>query len=68
MDISKMGQHMQYVENQGVCLNVEEKIKLGLAIHELMGDLQMKSCYFVGKITGKFNQHGRIYPSVYHFL
>jgi len=39
MDIAKMAQHMQYVENQGVCLNVEEKLKLSLAIHELMGDL-----------------------------
>lgn len=39
MDVTKMASHMQYVENQGVCLNVEEKIKLGLAIQELMGDL-----------------------------
>jgi len=50
----KMAEHMQYVERNGCCLNIEEKIKLGLAISELMSDLGLKKCYFVGKITGMY--------------
>ena len=53
MDVMKMGEHMQYVEKNGCCLNIEEKIKLGLAISELCSDLGLKKCWFVGKITGK---------------
>ena len=54
MDVMKMGEYMQYVERNGCCLNIEEKIKLGLAISELMSDLNLQRCYFVGKVTGRY--------------
>jgi len=43
---------MQYVERNGCCLNIDEKIKLGLALGELMADLSPTEVWFLGKITG----------------
>ena len=50
MDISELDQHMQYVERNGCCLNIEEKIRLGLAFKELKADLGLDKVFFVGKI------------------
>ncbi len=48
-----MSEHMQYVEKNGCCLNIEERIRLSLALGELISDLSPTDVWFVGKITGK---------------
>lgn len=53
MNVLHMQEQMQYVERNGCTLNIEEKIKLGLALAELRTDLNLVTTYFVGKITGK---------------
>lgn len=54
MDSDKMTSEMQYVEKNGCCFNIDEKMRLGLAIKELKNDLSLKKVWLVGKITGKF--------------
>lgn len=53
MDTDKLQSHMQYVERNGVCLNIEEKMRLGIAFQELKNDLGLTTVFFVGKISGK---------------
>lgn len=56
MEVMKMEAEMQYVQKNGCCLNVEENMKLGLAISELIEDLKNPKVYpfFLGKINGKY--------------
>jgi len=56
MEVMKMEAEMQYVQKNGCCLNVEENMKLGLAIAELIEDLKNPKVYpwFLGKINGKY--------------
>jgi len=58
MDIDKLDAQMQYVEKNGVCLNVEEKIRLNLAFKQLKADLGLPKVYFLGKIQGKHGPRG----------
>lgn len=50
---------MQYVQKNGCCLNVEENMKLGLAIAELIEDLKNPKVYpwFLGKINGTIKDY-----------
>lgn len=53
MDSDKVNAEMQYVERNGSCLNVEEKLRLYLAVKELKTDLGLNKALIVGKISGK---------------
>mmetsp|Transcript_29910 Transcript_29910/g.45748 ORF Transcript_29910/g.45748 Transcript_29910/m.45748 type:complete len:88 (+) Transcript_29910:3-266(+) len=57
MDIDKLDSQMQYVERNGCCLNIEEKMKLKLAFRELKHDLSLDKIWFLGKITGIVNDY-----------
>jgi radial spoke head protein 9 len=52
MDSDKMSAHLQYVERNGNTLNIDEKMKLGLAIMELKTDMALEQCWMFAKITG----------------
>ena len=45
---------MQYIERNGCCLNIEEKMRLSLAFQELKSDLNLSTIWFTAKITGKY--------------
>ena len=53
MDCSKLSDQMQYIERNGVCFNIDEKMRLSLAINELKCDLGLKHVALIAKVTGK---------------
>ena len=53
MDTDKLDAQLQFIEKNGVCLNVDEKIRLDVAFRELKSDLHLSKLYFVGKVSGK---------------
>jgi len=52
MNCSKLSDEMQYIERNGVCLNIDEKMRLNLAINELKCDLNLTDCALIAKVTG----------------
>jgi len=56
MDCEKLSNQWQYVERNGCCLNIDEKMRLGLAVKELKHDLGLKKVWLFGKITGKYKR------------
>lgn len=55
MDCSKLSDQMQYIERNGICFNIDEKMRLNLAINELKCDLSLTDCSLIAKVTGKYN-------------
>ena len=53
MEFNDFSNHLQYVERNGVTLNIEEKMNLGMAVHTLKADLHLTKVYMLAKITGK---------------
>jgi hypothetical protein len=53
MNYDNFNSHLQYIERSGNTLNIDEKIRLDLAVKELKLDLGLAHVYIVGKITGK---------------
>ena len=53
MDSKKFSSEFQYIERNGCTFNMEEKMRLGLAIGELRSDLNLSACFIIGKVTGK---------------
>ena len=53
MESGLLDSQMQYIERNGCCLNVEEKLRLALAFQELKTDLNLTQIWFTAKITGK---------------
>jgi hypothetical protein len=53
MNIANMDSTMQYIERNGCCLNIDEKMKLQIAFSELESDLGHDQFAWSGKITGK---------------
>lgn len=56
MDFRNLNNHFQYIESSGNTFNIEEKLKLQLAIKDLINDLNVRNVKVVGKIIGKLNQ------------
>jgi len=54
MDTDLLDSQMQYIERNGCCLNIEEKMRLSLAFQELKSDLNLSTIWFTAKITGKY--------------
>lgn len=53
MNFDKMNSHMQYIERNGNTFNIDEKMRMGLAIKELNTDMGFDKILVFGKITGK---------------
>ena len=53
MQIEALDSRMQYIERNGCCLNIDEKMKLQIAFSELESDLGHDKFAWSGKITGK---------------
>jgi len=53
METKDFSSQFQYIERNGCTFNLEEKMKLGLALGELKADLNLTKCYIMGKVTGK---------------
>ena len=64
MDCSKMGEEWQYIERNGVCFNIDEKMRCNLAIQELKSDLGLEKMYFIAKVSGKLTIKILLIPSV----
>jgi len=43
---------MKYVEANGFCFNIDEKMRYGFALAELMNDLKLSKVWLLGKVTG----------------
>lgn len=43
---------MKYIEANGCCFNIDEKMKFGFALVELANDLKLPKVWLVGKIIG----------------
>lgn len=52
MDCSKLSDEMQYIERNGVCLNIDEKMRFNLAVNELKCDLGIEEVVLIAKVTG----------------
>lgn len=55
MEFRNLNNHLQYIESSGNTFNIEEKLRLQLAIKELINDLNVKNVKVVGKIIGKYS-------------
>lgn len=53
MDFDNFNNHLQYVENNGFTFNMDEKLRLSLAVKELKQDIKVKNVKILGKICGK---------------
>jgi hypothetical protein len=54
MDSDLLDSQMQYIERNGCCLNIDEKMRLTLAFQELKTDLNLSAIWLTAKITGKY--------------
>jgi hypothetical protein len=45
---------MQYIERNGICFNIDEKMRLNLAINELKCDLNAQDVALIAKVSGKY--------------
>ena len=45
--------HLKYLSQNGITLNMEEKLQLDLALQKLDNDLNFEELAFWGKISGK---------------
>ena len=64
---------MKYVEANGCCFNIDEKMKFGFALNELAFDLKLDKVWLVGKVQGKSiididNSHIQLLPSLSKYL
>ena len=54
MNIDALDSRMQYIERNGCCLNIDEKMKLQIAFSELENDIGHNMIAWTGKIAGKY--------------
>ena len=52
MEISKFQLQMKYLAPNGVTLNTEEQMNMGLALYQLQGEMCFEECLFWGKVEG----------------
>jgi len=45
---------MKYVEANGFCFNIDEKMRYGFALAELMNDLKLSKVWLLGKVIGRY--------------
>lgn len=53
MEISKFDLQMKYLAPNGVTLNNDEQMNIGLALHQLQAEMNFEECLFWGKVEGK---------------
>ena len=53
MDITKYDLQMKYLSSNGVTLNNDEKMNIGLALFQLQAEMNFEECLFWGKVEGK---------------
>ena len=53
MEFKRFNQDLKYLAGNGVTLNVEERMNVGIAIATLGQEIQFEELYFWGKIEGK---------------
>ena len=53
MEISKFASNLKYLAPNGVTLNIEERMHIGLALSQLHCELKFEEMLFWGKIEGK---------------
>ena len=54
MEISKFDLQMKYLAPNGVTLNNDEQMNIGLALHQLQAEMCFEECLFWGKVEGKY--------------
>lgn len=67
MDSTKARQEMKYIEANGCCFNIDEKMKFGFALEELANDLKLSKVWLVGKIQGKSHYLITVISALYLF-
>ena len=72
MEISKFDLQMKYLAPNGVTLNNDEQMNIGLALHQLQAEMNFEECLFWGKVEGKYftniSRFGPIFISNMHNL
>jgi len=54
MESTRSRQEMKYVEANGFCFNIDEKMRYGFALAELMNDLKLSKVWLLGKVIGRY--------------
>ena len=54
MEIDKLESHLKYINNNGVTLNIDERINIKLSLEKLQIDFNFEELYFWGKFNGKW--------------
>lgn len=55
MEVEQIGNHLKYINANGVTLNIDERLNLELALKTLQNDFNFEELLFWGKVNGKFN-------------
>ena len=55
MEGTKAQQEMKYVEANGNCFSIDEKMRYWFALTELKNDLKLDKVWLLGKITGRYH-------------
>ena len=54
MESTKAMQEMKYVEANGACFNIDEKMRYAFALAELKNDLKLTKVWLLGIVTGRY--------------
>mmetsp|Transcript_9268 Transcript_9268/g.6624 ORF Transcript_9268/g.6624 Transcript_9268/m.6624 type:complete len:104 (-) Transcript_9268:642-953(-) len=65
MEACSLLDNMKYLSQNGITLNMEEKLQLDLALQKLDNDLEFEELHFWGKISGVQNDYFIAYGTNY---
>ena len=54
MEVEQIGNHLKYLNCNGVTFNIEERMNLDLALQKLHNDFNFEELQLWGKVTGTF--------------
>jgi len=55
MEIHRFSNDVKYLASNGIVLNIDERMNIGLALGQLAAEIPFEELFFWGKIEGKSN-------------
>jgi hypothetical protein len=54
MEISRFSNDVKYLASNGIVLNIDDRMNIGLALGQLASEIPFEELFFWGKIEGKY--------------
>lgn len=65
MEIHRFSNDVKYLASNGIVLNIDERMNIGLALGQLASEIPFEELYFWGKIEGTYTKYDRSYNIFY---